>query len=320
MDGCVADCEGRECGSDGCGGSCGSCGSGEVCNSGQCIPTCTPDCSGRECGPDPNCSISCGTCPAGESCNLWGICESEVLDVAPVLSGSSQSTGEINLSWTYNFVSPMSGPYFELEVSTTSATSGFGDEATLSSSTFDYTVYEAPGTYYYRIRAYDPTEFTEYSNVVTVVVADAGSAVLRIVNDLPSVITPDGYEANGLLWIWIADSQNGLYSCGDSCDLLGQDEPGTVLEPGYYQEFDVSAYADDVYWIQVQCGYWEYCCWDPPCFWTEHPTEVWDRNANNQCIVVQKGVDVYINPHTGELELPVSAILPDYSFDDSCAK
>ena len=88
--GCQPDCEGKECGDDGCGGSCGECGSGETCKSGQCVeitPTCgdgicdpgedfdncpsdcecQPDCEGKECGDD-GCGGSCGECGSGETC------------------------------------------------------------------------------------------------------------------------------------------------------------------------------------------------------------------------------------------------------------
>ena len=54
--GCQPNCEGRECGSDGCVGNCGSCYdlqgavAPELClESGLC---CKPDCLGRICGPD----------------------------------------------------------------------------------------------------------------------------------------------------------------------------------------------------------------------------------------------------------------------------
>ncbi len=69
--GCVASCEGRECGSDGCEGSCGTCSAGQVCDwRGAC---CTPDCDGRSCGSD-GCGGTCGTCPSGESCDSSGAC------------------------------------------------------------------------------------------------------------------------------------------------------------------------------------------------------------------------------------------------------
>jgi hypothetical protein len=35
--GCVPDCEGKECGDNGCGDSCGSCGDDEICNEGLCV-------------------------------------------------------------------------------------------------------------------------------------------------------------------------------------------------------------------------------------------------------------------------------------------
>src|SRR5262245_51696068 len=37
-DGCVPDCGGAHCGSDGCGGSCGTCATGTVCDLGTCVP------------------------------------------------------------------------------------------------------------------------------------------------------------------------------------------------------------------------------------------------------------------------------------------
>ena len=62
---CVPDCNGRECGLDGCHGLCGVCPPAETCNGGQC--ECIPDCFGKECGND-GCGGSCGDCEAGEEC------------------------------------------------------------------------------------------------------------------------------------------------------------------------------------------------------------------------------------------------------------
>jgi hypothetical protein len=74
---CVSDCEGRECGSDGCQGSCGSCGSEQRCHdaSGRCEDTaaCKPHCADRECGSD-GCGGSCGTCAGGSACDGGGSC------------------------------------------------------------------------------------------------------------------------------------------------------------------------------------------------------------------------------------------------------
>ena len=72
---CPVDCEGRECGDDGCGGLCGTCNANEHCQDGQCI-SCQPDCDGRECGDD-GCGASCGTCPGDENCSTAGLCLSE---------------------------------------------------------------------------------------------------------------------------------------------------------------------------------------------------------------------------------------------------
>ena len=79
-DDCKPNCEGRECGDDGCGGICGTCEEGESCNPlGQCIDeSCVPDCSGRECGPDPVCGQPCPPgCDDGETCNEDGQCIDE---------------------------------------------------------------------------------------------------------------------------------------------------------------------------------------------------------------------------------------------------
>lgn len=65
---CIPDCDGKECGSDGCNGICGSsygdCEDGWVCDEGTCV--CVPDCSGKICGGD-GCG---GECPNG--CEAYG--------------------------------------------------------------------------------------------------------------------------------------------------------------------------------------------------------------------------------------------------------
>ena len=67
---CKPDCEGKECGDDGCGGACGECVEGVPCSEGVC---CTPDCEGKICGDD-GCGGSCGECPEDEGC-VNGDCE-----------------------------------------------------------------------------------------------------------------------------------------------------------------------------------------------------------------------------------------------------
>ncbi|MBT9555840.1 MAG: hypothetical protein IV100_07415 [Myxococcales bacterium] len=64
---CAPNCNGRECGDDGCGGTCGSCGSGEQCTAlGECV---------LKCG-DGLCSLDedCVTCPGDCGCTAGKLC------------------------------------------------------------------------------------------------------------------------------------------------------------------------------------------------------------------------------------------------------
>ncbi|MBM4372523.1 MAG: hypothetical protein FJ098_12760 [Deltaproteobacteria bacterium] len=71
---CVPQCEGKECGDDGCGGSCGTCPAvAPVCDQGTCALECHPACDGKECGPD-GCGGSCGPCPGGVCLEEPGLC------------------------------------------------------------------------------------------------------------------------------------------------------------------------------------------------------------------------------------------------------
>lgn len=71
---CVPDCEGRECGPDGCGGTCGACADPTTaCDAAGRCTLCTPACEGKACGPD-GCGRSCGSCPDGEQCADDGTC------------------------------------------------------------------------------------------------------------------------------------------------------------------------------------------------------------------------------------------------------
>jgi hypothetical protein len=87
---CVPNCDGRQCGPDGCGtgGTCGSCSSGQTCDdrTGQCVATCSAqncphgccDAAGKcqfgtsaqACGKD---GETCHACASGETC-LGGVC------------------------------------------------------------------------------------------------------------------------------------------------------------------------------------------------------------------------------------------------------
>ncbi|MBM4353891.1 MAG: hypothetical protein FJ109_08860 [Deltaproteobacteria bacterium] len=70
---CPPDCQGKECGPDGCGGKCGECAVNEVCTiDAKC--QCIASCKDKECGDD-GCGGNCGTCPEGQACNAQGKCE-----------------------------------------------------------------------------------------------------------------------------------------------------------------------------------------------------------------------------------------------------
>jgi len=69
---CVPQCDGLECGSDGCGTDCGPCvGAQDACVEGACV--CQPQCSGIECGDD-GCGGSCGECEAPVFLCEEGLC------------------------------------------------------------------------------------------------------------------------------------------------------------------------------------------------------------------------------------------------------
>jgi hypothetical protein len=71
---CAPSCSDRQCGDDGCGGSCGSCELGASCDdAGTCVPDCTPSCTGRECGDD-GCGGECGPCAPTDTCTDVGAC------------------------------------------------------------------------------------------------------------------------------------------------------------------------------------------------------------------------------------------------------
>ena len=72
----IPECEGKECGPDGCGGECGVCPDNHFCNQDlKCESSCDPQCAGKECGPD-GCGSACGVCdgPQEECSNGLCIC------------------------------------------------------------------------------------------------------------------------------------------------------------------------------------------------------------------------------------------------------
>ena len=76
IDICVPDCEGVECGDDGCGNACGECPDWATCTAGLCL--CIPDCENKECGDD-GCNGSCGTCEEAHKC-VEGMCKWDQCD------------------------------------------------------------------------------------------------------------------------------------------------------------------------------------------------------------------------------------------------
>jgi hypothetical protein len=82
---CLPDCEGAECGPDGCGGFCGVCdeSSGFFCEDRLC--TCQPDCPYLSCGIDDGCGGTC-QCPTSsyscldEACIILDVCGNDLCE------------------------------------------------------------------------------------------------------------------------------------------------------------------------------------------------------------------------------------------------
>ncbi len=105
---CVPQCDGKECGINGCGGNCGSCDAPQTaCEAGLCV--CTPACDGKSCGDD-GCGGECGACAEGEQCAedgtcvVPGVCNAPpggtgggVGDVAKDIPWQGSDGGQINL-------------------------------------------------------------------------------------------------------------------------------------------------------------------------------------------------------------------------------
>lgn len=102
--------------------------------------------------------------------------------IPPVLSATTAS-GSVNLSWTFVWPCGASNvgclsstsDHYELEESTTSATSGFSvivrTANDVRTSPFTSVLARGAGTYYYRVRAFTGYGFSPYSAVKSVVVA-----------------------------------------------------------------------------------------------------------------------------------------------------
>ena len=72
---CKPNCEGKQCGSDGCNGVCGTCGPNETCSFNSFTCQCEPKCNGKTCGDD-GCGGKCECQNPSDVCNeTTGICE-----------------------------------------------------------------------------------------------------------------------------------------------------------------------------------------------------------------------------------------------------
>jgi len=69
---CEQQCDGKNCGPDGCGGECGACLDNETCSAAG-VCECAPACDGKVCGDD-GCGAQCGTCEPPAACDDAGQC------------------------------------------------------------------------------------------------------------------------------------------------------------------------------------------------------------------------------------------------------
>ena len=142
---------------------------------------------------------------------------------APVLSAPAQATGAIVVSWTYAWPCSASSclassnDRFELEESRSPSTgfvvvftSPLGDHFSPNSASLT----RAPGTYYYRLRAFSRFGFSLYSDVQTVIVSQPALAA-------PANLAANAISASqiNLTWGDVAN-ESGFYverCAGDAC-------------------------------------------------------------------------------------------------------
>ena len=79
---CTPQCDGKECGDNGCGGQCGMCGEGKRCNISTFVCECLPNCDGKTCGDD-GCGRTCKCQNAGDVCNP----ETKICECVPNCGG-----------------------------------------------------------------------------------------------------------------------------------------------------------------------------------------------------------------------------------------
>ncbi|MDZ7778971.1 MAG: CARDB domain-containing protein [Gemmatimonadota bacterium] len=195
----------------------------------------------------------------------------------PTLNASSVSSGVFTLTWEFGW--PCTGlclgssqDRYELEESTTSATSGFSVIASPQGRTSPYSLElsREPGTYYYRVRAIDGVSYgtSPYSAVRTVIVSDDGSVAttIRVINDLPDGVWGDNDWTllNTIIRVRVGSTEDAVVQLtGDGQELLypydsTYDEADLIdITPGEEMTLEVPAY-DTEYWLYIQTGYWDY--------------------------------------------------------------
>ncbi len=90
---CHPDCEGKDCGDDGCGGTCGECEDGYLCDDNGLCSICVADCEGKTCGDD-GCGGSCGECEGFDVCDDSGLCVSHCpMEDLGTVFGDAVATG-----------------------------------------------------------------------------------------------------------------------------------------------------------------------------------------------------------------------------------
>ena len=251
------------------------------------------------------------------------------LSGAPTLSGPATSEGSITLTWTYGGWSPLLGSTsdrFELQESTSSSNSGFTNILTSTDrvSSESHTISRTVGTYYYRVRAYNISSFTAWSNVVTVRVEFA-SPTLRVINDLYDqdwVDTSSGEtvpwgQYNTIIRVRIGPTDTAVIGCNPSCyerltDINYVSDPDRMLSitPSYqqttrYRDFDVNSNGPS-YWVYIQAGWWDFNV--KTYLWEKHMS--WVVNCDG-VTAVYKWATIPINNHTaGRFDLRASEILP----------
>ncbi|MGM0577111.1 MAG: choice-of-anchor D domain-containing protein [Myxococcota bacterium] len=208
---CVPDCDGRECGGDGCGGSCGGCPSAApFCKQGLCQVACTPTCDGRECGGD-GCGGSCGTCPSAAPLCEDHLCKTGVppgepglavapaeVDLGAVASGETSektvtllSVGEAPVSVTGFSLAGDAGFSITLGGQTWTTSGAAAQEVAL-----DAPLVVAPGTSQAVTVAFQAEEAGEALATLSFVSDSAGAATTEVTlvgegEAPPQVDTPD---------------------------------------------------------------------------------------------------------------------------------